>query len=89
MLDCSRLKERDSMRDYMTEIFCIADEAGFTGNLDHLNDLLSEVTLDITLCVSFDGLEKAAETSFSWKVLRVLILAARENPHITVTVKSK
>ena len=89
MLDCSRLKERDSMRDYLTEIFCIADEAGFTGNLDHLNDLLSEVTLDITLCVSFDGLEKAAETSFSWKVLRVLILAAKENPHITVTVKSK
>jgi len=89
MLDCSRLKERSVMRDYMTELFCFSKEDEFTGNLDHLNDLLSEVTLDITLCVSFDGLEKAAETSFSWKVLRVLILAARENPHITVTVKSK
>ena len=89
MLDCSRLKERDAMRDYMIELFGFSKEDDFTGNLDHLNDLLSEVTKDITLCISVDGFFIASEASFSWKVLRVLMHAAKENPHITVTVKSK
>ena len=39
MLDCSRLKERDAMRDYMIELFGFSKEDDFTGNLDHLNDL--------------------------------------------------
>ena len=86
MLDCSRLKERDMMRDYMTELFHFSKKDEFTGNLDHLNDLLSEVTSDIRLCISAEALSTAAEASFSWKVLRVLINAAKENPHLTVSL---
>ncbi len=84
-LDCSRLKERGLMRDYMTELFGFDEECGFLGNLDHLNDLLSEVTCDVEICISKDILLNAAESSFSWKTLRALILSSKDNPHITIS----
>ena len=87
ILDCSRLSERNSMRDYMTELFCFDKECDFTGNLDHLNDLLSEVTCDVEICISKDTLLNAAENSFSWKTLRVLVLSSKGNPHIRISVK--
>ncbi len=86
MLDCSRLKERDAMRDYIIELFGFSKEDDFTGNLDHLNDLLSEVTKDINICISIDQFLIAAAASFSWKTLRVLMLGAKGNPHITITL---
>ncbi|MBQ3901751.1 MAG: hypothetical protein II745_00065, partial [Lachnospiraceae bacterium] len=58
---------------------------GFLGNLDHLNDLLSEVTCDVEICISKDLLLNAAESSFSWKTLRALILSSKDNPHITIS----
>lgn len=87
MLDCSRLSERGMMRDYMTELFCFDKECEFTGNLDHLNDLLSEVTYDVEICISQDTLLNAAENSFSWKTLRVLVLSSKGNPHIRISVR--
>jgi len=86
MLDCSRLKERAAMRDYMAGLFGFSEEDGFTGNLDQLNDLLSEVTEDICICISIDGFLTAAGASFSWTVLRILMLGAGGNPHITISL---
>ena len=87
ILDCSRLFERSMMRDYMMEIFRFGKDCDFTGNLDHLNDLLSEVTFDIELCISLDSLSKAADSSFAWKTLRVLILSSSGNPHIKISTE--
>ena len=60
--------------------------AGWTGNLDALSDMLSEVRQDTCFRVSRESLRKICGDDFGYRVLCLLSAAAEENPYISLRI---
>ncbi len=82
MIDASRITSRRDMAEYMKEVFSFPETFG--GNLDALHDSLSEVAEDTVLLLDADSMRLICEDRYAWKVLRVLLDEAEDNPHIRV-----
>ena len=82
-LDPERIKTKQDMKVYLTELFRFEEEYAAV-NLDALNDSLSEITDQIDIILTPDSIMKICDDAYSYKVLLVLGRAAEENPNIKV-----
>lgn len=81
-LNAEEISTKEKMAGYMKEAFRFPDYFG--GNLDALNDLLSEVHEDTEICLTRSNLEKICGNSYAYRTLTVLGAAAAENPHLAI-----
>jgi RNAse (barnase) inhibitor barstar len=81
-LNAEEISTKEKMAGYMKEAFRFPDYFG--GNLDALNDLLSEVYEDTQICLTRSNLEKICGNSYAYRTLTVLGAAAAENPHLAI-----
>ena len=81
-LNAEEISTKEKMAGYMKEAFRFPDYFG--GNLDALNDLLSEVHEDTQICLTRSNLEKICGNSYAYRTLTVLGAAAAENPHLAI-----
>ena len=84
-IDISLLDDKRSMSGYMKQIFDLPEYFG--GNLDALNDCMSEISEDTQIRLKREDLIKAAENAYAWKTIRVIINAASENPRLDFTIE--
>ena len=82
-LEPERLTDRQTMHDYMKEVFNLPDYFG--RNLDALHDCLSEVDEDYVIYLSHDAVKKVCEIPYAYRTLLVLSDACEENSHLHIT----
>lgn len=85
-LDPGRITSREVLFPYLREMFAgswIFPE-DFSGNLDALADILSELCEDTEIRITRSCMKKVTEDHYSWQVFRVLADSAAKNPHLNL-----
>ncbi len=83
-LEGNRITTKEKMAAYTREIFSLPETFG--GNLDALNDCLSEVTEETAICLTKENLLEICGNSYAYRTLLVLSQAAAENPHLSLRI---
>lgn len=86
-LNIDYLKEKETMARFMSWEFRLPEYFG--GNLDALNDCLSEVTEDIEIVLDHKTVTDICANEYAYKVLIVLSRAVENNPHLKIRFLEK
>lgn len=81
-LNIEYLRDKETMARFLKWEFRLPDYFG--GNLDALNDCLSEVTEDIEIVIDHETITSICNDAYAYKVLMVLGRAVEENPHLKI-----
>lgn len=85
-LDPDRLVDRETMGEYMSELFGF-DEV--VRSLDALNDNLSEVVVETRIYLSRETARIICDMPYGYKVLMVLADAAEGNPYLSIHFRER
>ncbi len=83
-LNADEIASKEKMAVYMKTLFDFPDYFG--GNLDALNDMLSEISRDTEICLTRDNLTKICDNSYAYRTLIVLSAGAEQNPHLKIRI---
>lgn len=86
-LNIEYLKDKDTMARFMSWEFRFPSYFG--GNLDALNDCLSEVSEDVEIVMDHKTVTEICADDYAYKVLIVLSRAVEENPHLKIRFQER
>ena len=82
VLDCTQLVSREKMGPYLKKELGLED--WFTGNLDALNDCLSEIHESVDFVLTHDNVQGICRSPYAYKVLLIIARNVDANPYLKI-----